>query len=140
MRVRRTALLLTLIVAAVVLGGGTASAARRVHLIEKKSLVVSDVATTSATVEALINTTTSEPTSYRLLFWVKCPPRVECTVPVHELLTGTVPAGSERVSIKEEISNIPERFGVDRYGYVVEMKASNGAGTTARDLVTFKLQ
>ncbi len=140
MRVRRIATLLTLIAAAVMVGGGTSSAVRRVRLVEKRQLLVSNVTATSATAEAVINTTKDEPTSYVVLLWVKCPPKIDCTVPIHEVAEGTVPAGSEGVSVKEDMRNIPERSSA-RYGYVAELRASNAAGTKERSRpVLFKLQ
>ncbi len=140
MRVRRIAVLLTLVVAAVMVGGGASSAARRVRLVEKRQLLVSNVTATSATAEAVINTTKDEPTSYVIVLWVKCPPKIDCTVPIHEVAEGTVPAGSEKVSVKEDIRNIPERSSA-RYGYVAELRASNPAGTKERSRpVLFKLQ
>jgi len=139
MWVRRIATLLTLVGAAVMVAGGTSSAGRRVRLVEKRQLFVSNVTATSATAEAVINTTKDEPTSYVVLLWAKCPPKIECTVPIHEVAEGTVPAGSERVSVKEDITNIPQRFS-SRYGYVAELRASNEGIKERSRPVLFKLK
>jgi hypothetical protein len=144
MRVRRIATLLTPVVAVAMFGGGMSSAgissaARRVRLIEKRRLVVSNVTASSATAEAVINTTKEEPTSYVVLLWAKCPPKIDCTVPIHEVVEGTVRAGSEGVTVKGAIRNIPERSSA-RYGYVAELRASNSAGVKERSRpVLFKL-
>jgi hypothetical protein len=88
--------------------------------------------TTSLTVKATLNTLNDEPTSYgfEVILCAKGHKKYGCEGVTHTFAGGNVPGGSQHVTVRQELSGLPEGFSKTDGGHGV-LIASNAQLTEA---------